>query len=296
MKHNADLVHAYWVVPGGLIGLIAGWLTRRPVVATAAGSDLNVASRKPLVRLLITWTVKGFDLLLPVSRYLEQLALNLGLSPGKARLIHGPVGIDVDALNQTGVRVSPWEKYGKCLLWIGNLTPPKRLDTILRATVKVVRTHSDCHLVVAGDGKLRSSLEILAEDLGIETHVHFQGAVPHPQILQMLRSADLLVHCSEHEGLGLAIMEAMGAGLPVVASRVGGVPDLVCEGKTGFMLFPDDVEAYADRIILLLKNDHLREKLGKNGRNFAVKHLSKDTILSQTEKVYQDVLRERKYI
>jgi glycosyltransferase involved in cell wall biosynthesis len=112
----------------------------------------------------------------------------------------------------------------------------------------------------------------------------------------MLPTADLLIHCSEHEGLGLAIMEAMGAGLPVVASRVGGVPDLVCEGETGFMLSPDDVEGYAERIIALLKNDQLRKELGNKGRKFAEKYLNKDTILSQTEKVYQDVLNERKGI
>ncbi len=294
LKHNADLVHAYWVVPGGLIGSIAGWLTGRPVVATAAGSDLNVPSRQRLVRLLASWTVKRIDILLPVSRYLEQLALDLGLPPGKAKIIPGPVGIDVEALNQTKMRVSSCEKYGKCLLWIGNLTPPKRLDTILRAMVKVVRTHSDCHLVVAGDGTLRSSLERLAEELGIKKHVHFHGAVPHPQVLQMLRIADLLVHCSEHEGLGIAIMEAMGAGLPVIASGVGGVSDLVCEGETGFMLSPDDVEGYADRIISLLKNAQLRKQFGVNGRSFAEKYLNRDAILSQTEKVYHDVLHKRK--
>jgi glycosyltransferase involved in cell wall biosynthesis len=296
MKHNADLVHAYWVIPGGFIGLIAGWITRRPVVATAAGSDLNLAPKLSFVRLLTTLTLKGIDRLLPVSRSLEQLAVELGLPLNKAWTIHGPVGIDIQEFTKTQSEASICEEYKKCLLWVGHLTPPKRLDTILRAMVKVISNHSDCHLVVAGDGKLRSSYERLAEELVIRTHVHFQGSVPHSQVLQMLPTADLLIHCSEHEGLGLAIMEAMGAGLPVVASRVGGVPDLVCEGETGFMLSPDDVEGYAERIIALLKNDQLRKELGNKGRKFAEKYLNKDTILSQTEKVYQDVLNERKGI
>jgi glycosyltransferase involved in cell wall biosynthesis len=106
----------------------------------------------------------------------------------------------------------------------------------------------------------------------------------------MLQCADVFVHCSDYEGLGMAIMEAMGAGLPVVASRVGGVPDLVLEGETGFMIPPDDVEKYAEKILLLLKNDQLRQKLGSNARYFAEKHLNKQTILAQLETVYGEVL------
>ena len=110
----------------------------------------------------------------------------------------------------------------------------------------------------------------------------------------MLPNANVFVHCSNHEGLGIAIMEAMGAGLPVVASRVGGVPDLVFEGKTGFMLAPDDVEGYAERILALLKNDQLRTHLGANGRSFAEKYLNKHSILSQTEIVYEELLHREK--
>jgi glycosyltransferase involved in cell wall biosynthesis len=88
----------------------------------------------------------------------------------------------------------------------------------------------------------------------------------------------------------MAIMEAMGAGLPVVASRVGGVPDLVREGETGFMIPPDDVETYAEKILLLLNNDQLRQELGRKARHFAVKHLNKQAILAQLETVYGEIL------
>jgi glycosyltransferase involved in cell wall biosynthesis len=91
-------------------------------------------------------------------------------------------------------------------------------------------------------------------------------------------------------------MEAMGAGLPVVASGVGGVTDLVQEGETGFMLSSDDVEGYAEKILALLEDDLIRKKLGEKGRRFAEKYLNRDAILAQTEKVYQDILHERKSI
>jgi len=290
IKHNSDLVHAYWVVPGGLIGLIVGRLTRRPVVATAAGSDLTTAPEYRLARLLTTLTLKNLDRVLPVSTAMKKIAMKLGLPGDKATVIHGPVGIDTGDLKETAKQQPFTEKYGRTLVYVGNLTAPKRAETIIRAMQKVREMYADCRLVLIGEGSLLPSLEALADELGLKKHVNFLGALPHEEVLKMLQGADVFVHCSDHEGLGMAIMEAMGAGLPVVASRVGGVPDLVREGETGFMILPDDVEKYAEKIILLLKNDQLRKKLGSNARHFAEKHLNKQTILAQLETVYREIL------
>jgi glycosyltransferase involved in cell wall biosynthesis len=296
LKHNVDLVHACWVVPGGLMGLIVGRLTGRPVVATAAGSDLNIAPQNRFVRLLTTLTLKHIDKLLPLSTALKQTAIVLGLPEHKANVTYGTVGIDIPVLDKVPRKSPVNRRESRIILYVGNLTPPRRADTVIQAMHRVVEIAKDCQLFLVGEGNLRSSLESLTDELDLSSHVHFCGPLPRDQVLAMLPNADVFVHCSNHEGLGIAIMEAMGAGLPVVASRVGGVPDLVHEGKTGFMLSPDDVEGYADRIISLLKNDQLRKQLGANGRSFAEKYLNKDAILSQTEKVYQDALHERKDI
>jgi glycosyltransferase involved in cell wall biosynthesis len=289
IKHNSDLVHAYWVVPGGLIGLIVGRLTRRPVVATAAGSDLTTAPKYRLARVLTTLTLKNLDRVLPVSTPMKKIAMKLGLPGDRATVIHGPVGIDTGDLKKT-VQQPFTETYGRSLVHVGNLTAPKRAETIIRALQRVTEIYAECRLIIIGEGNLRPSLEALADELGLKKHVSFCGALPHEEVLEMLQGADVFVHCSDHEGLGMAIMEAMGAGLPVVASRVGGVPDLVREGETGFLIPPDDVEKYAEKILLLLKNDQLRQKLGTNARHFAEKHLNKQTILAQLETVYEELL------
>jgi glycosyltransferase involved in cell wall biosynthesis len=294
IKHNSDLVHAYWVVPGGLIGLIVGRLTRRPVVATAAGSDLTTAPKYRLARLLTTLTLKHLDRVLPVSTPMKKIAMKLGLPEGRGTVIHGPVGIDTGDLKETAKQQPFTEKYGRTLVYVGNLTAPKRAETIIRAMQKVREMYADCRLVIIGEGNLLPSLEALADELGLKKHVNFLGALPHEEVLKMLQGADVFVHCSDHEGLGMAIMEAMGAGLPVVASRVGGVPDLVREGETGFMIPPDDVGKYAEKILLLLQNDKLRQKLGTNARHFAEKHLNKQTILAQLETVYGEILASTK--
>jgi len=221
---------------------------------------------------------------------MKKIAMKLGLPGDRGTVIHGPVGIDTGDLKETAKQQPFTEKYGRTLVYVGNLTAPKRAETIIRAMQKVREMYADCRLVLIGEGSLLPSLEALADELGLKKHVNFLGALPHEEVLKMLQGADVFVHCSDHEGLGMAIMEAMGAGLPVVASRVGGVPDLVREGETGFMILPDDVEKYAEKIILLLKNDQLRKKLGSNARHFAEKHLNKQTILAQLETVYREIL------
>jgi glycosyltransferase involved in cell wall biosynthesis len=289
IKYNSDLVHAYWVVPAGLIGLIVGKLTRIPVVATAAGSDLTSAPKSRLPRLLTSLTLKNLDRVLPVSTPMKKIAMELGSPGDRATVIHGPVGIDTGDLKKA-VQQPLTENYERSLVYVGNLTAPKRAETIIRALQKVTEMDAECRLIIIGEGNLRPSLEALADELGLKEQVHFCGALPHEEVLEMLQGADVFVHCSDHEGLGMAIMEAMGAGLPVVASRVGGVPDLVREGETGFMIPPDDVEKYAEKILILLHNDQLRQELGSNARHFAEKHLNKQTILAQLETVYGEIL------
>lgn len=286
--YHLNLIHAYWVVPSGLISLIVGRLTRRPVIATAAGSDLTVAPQHRLVRLCLAFTLKHIGRLLPVSTSMKKLAVELGLPEHKATVIHGPVGIDSAVLSGTPQRPLSGQQ-ARSLVYVGNLAPPKRADTIIRAMPKVVGMCPDCHLILIGEGGLRAPLEALADQLGVRKHVHFRGALAHEEVLRVLQEADLFVHCSDHEGLGIAIMEAMGASLPVVASRVGGVTDLVQEGETGFMLSPNDVDGYANMILLLLRDHRLRERLGASGHRFAVSHLSKDTILTQLETVYREL-------
>jgi glycosyltransferase involved in cell wall biosynthesis len=290
LKYKVCLIHAYWVVPGGLIGMISGRLTRRPIVATAAGSDLNLVTRHGLTRLLVQLTLKNIDRLIAVSSPLKQKALQLGLSQDRCRVIHWAVGVEMPMLRGRH-NGKPYAKERKeSLLYAGNLTPPKRVDTIIGAMQKIVQEFPGCRLDIVGDGHLRPQLEAQAARLGITRHVKFLGPLPHERVLVMMQRADLFVHCSEHEGLPVAIMEAMCAGLPVVASRVGGVPDLVHEGKTGYMVTPDDTDGYAKKILLLLRNDYLRLLLGANGGAFAERKLSKHRIISELKSVYSEVL------
>lgn len=290
LKYNIKIIHAYWVVPGGLVATICGRFTKRPVVVTAAGSDLELAVRRNLIQILVRFTLRHLDRLIPVSTNLQRLALSLGIPKHKVSVIHGPVGINLAALSQSTPALPEKRACSQCLLYVGALAPPRRLDTIVRAMGRIREAFPDCHLVIVGDGSLRPPAEALVDELSMHTHVHFLGTLSHDRVFGLLQNADIFIHCSNQEGLGIAIMEAMGAALPVVASRVGGVPDLVREGKTGFMISADDVEGYAEKILLLLNDDDLRKRLGAKGRRFAESRLDKKKILSQLEAVYNELL------
>ena len=299
IKYRADIIHAYWVVPGGLIAMAAGLMTNRPVIATAAGSDLNIASRNKIYKILIRLTLKGIDKLIAVSGAMKNLSLSMGLCEQKVVVFPGPVGIDIDLYKNSNPSFMPDNflndntRKNRQILYVGNLTYPKRVDTILRAMKIVAENINDVHLIIAGDGNQRTELADLAEDLGIKDKVIFKGAVPHDKIAEYMHHAYAFVHCSENEGLPVAIMEAMASGLPVIGSQVGGIPELISDNETGYILHYDDYRSYADKIIVLLKNNTLRNQMGKKGRKFAIQNFNKKDIIIKNIEVYKSVMTEK---
>jgi len=160
----------------------------------------------------------------------------------------------------------------------------------LRALAGALRAEPEAHLAIVGDGYLRPRFEALCAELGLNRHVRFWGARPHEAILEILESADVFVHCSDNEGLPVAISEALSAGLPVVASNVGGIPDLVREGENGFLVGPDDHAQFAERVAQLVRDDALRGKMSANARRFAHDHLDGGAVIARIEEVCQQVL------
>jgi glycosyltransferase involved in cell wall biosynthesis len=188
---------------------------------------------------------------------------------------------------------------GSRLLYVGNLTPPKRVDTLLRAMARVGRERPDACLTIVGDGELREDLEALAERLGlagrlgVDQKARFLGRRPHDQVPALMRQADLFVHCSEHEGLPVAIQEALAAGLPVVAAGVGGISDLVVEGRTGHLLAPDDDDGFARVILGLIGDATRRQEMSRAARAFYEERLGQQVVIGQIERFLLDALSER---
>jgi glycosyltransferase involved in cell wall biosynthesis len=177
------------------------------------------------------------------------------------------------------------------LCFVGRLAPQKRVDVLLQALGKAKEATGDLlAATIVGDGPERGRLEKLASDLQLLGHgVTFAGNCEDPRVYY--RDADLLALTSDFEGTPNVLLEAMASGLPVVATSVGGVPDLVQSGETGLLCEAGNVDAVAEQIVRLAGDVELRRRVGANAAAFIAEHYSCDALAGNLLRVYEAALR-----
>ena len=170
----------------------------------------------------------------------------------------------------------------------GDLIPLKGYDVLLRALGQLAANGRAFELLLAGEGPEKPRLQTLAETLGIRNRIKFLGSIE--DVPALLSGAHLLVHPSRSEGLSNTILEAMAEGLPVVATSVGGTPELIHDGKTGLLVPSDSAELLTSRISQLLESPRLRVQLGKAGLKSVRKRYSTGNVTAQYETIYRSVV------
>jgi glycosyltransferase involved in cell wall biosynthesis len=206
-----------------------------------------------------------------------------------------PTGIDLEpyqCANRQSLRKEQGWQDETVLISVGRLAPEKNWDTLLHAFAKVYSQHSDSRLVLIGDGPARGQLQSLTSDLGIAEHVTFTGALPFAEIPCHLKAADMFPFASVTETQGLVTMEAMAAGLPVVAVNASGTRDIVEHGKQGFLV-ENDADALARGIEKLLADPERRKRFStsalKKAKTFDINELGK-----QLMSVYEEAIEDKK--
>lgn len=160
----------------------------------------------------------------------------------------------------------PRDTFGKRVLFVGRLDPVKGVPLLLEAFAAVRSAHPEAHLTIVGDGAGRAGLERQAADLGIAGAVTFAGYKSQDEVAALLETVDMLVLPSFAEGVPVVLMEAMASRIPVLASRVAGVPELVEDGVSGFLVPPGDVASLTDRLAVLMGDPDLCRRMGIAGR------------------------------
>jgi glycosyltransferase involved in cell wall biosynthesis len=253
---DCDLIHAHWTF-SGFAAWIGGRLHGRPVVCTVQGSDVYRAMRGPAAGWCSRRALNGARRVIALSRDLARTAQERGVRSDRMRII--PHGVDCRFFHPDEQPRRP------VLLFAGSLIERKGIRFLLRSMAQVRTAHPQHTLAVLGDGPQRRELERLTADLGLETAVSFLGDQPPAAVAEWMRRAELFILPSLEEGQGVVVLEALASETPCVASRVGGIPEML-PPEWGTLVPPGDSGALAEAIVALLRQPEKTRSMGEQAR------------------------------
>lgn len=256
-----------------------------------APPPLFIASRRVDFRLkgnaFSRWKYRQVDGFLCASEAIRQLLLADGVEPDRAILVHEGIDVEhVDAAPRLDAHVDLWLPHGAPIVGnIAALVAHKGQRDLVDAAQLVVRQAPDTRFLIVGEGELRPVLEQQIHRHGLEKHVILAGF--RPDALSLLKAFDVFVMSSVTEGLGTSILDAMACAKPVVATCAGGIPEVVADAQTGFLVPVRDPRALADRLVTLLTRPDLRDAFGRAGRRRVEERFSAERMVAETLAVYQ---------
>jgi glycosyltransferase involved in cell wall biosynthesis len=275
-----QLVHALHLTS---YGFLAGRSRFQPSIVSVWGTDvLEAPSLSPFHRWLTRQALARAGAVTATGLRLAEATLPN--TPARKPVAVIPYGIDLE-------RFPFVERESRTPVTIGavaRLSPEKGLEYLLRAVAALRDRGLDLHVVLAGDGPSRGELESLARDLRL--HVEFAGEMAHEAVPDVLRRLDIFAMPSTWEGFGVSALEASATGLPVVASDIHGIPDVVRDGVTGFLVPPRDVDALADVIERVARDATLRRTLGVAGRAFVEANYRWQDNAALMERLYAEMV------
>lgn len=296
--HRPALIHAHF----GIEGVYALPLAKRldiPLITMFHGYDATLSTAALLTSpalanypLFRGQLAQGGDLFLCASSFIRERVLALGFPEARTRVHY--IGVDCQAIQpRAAAEETP------VILHVARLVEVKGTQVLLQAFQSVARHHAEAQLVIIGDGPLRRSLEAQAQALGLAQRVRFLGALPHVRVLAWMRKAAMLVLPSVRtatgrvEGLGMVMLEAAATGVPVIGSRLGGIPEGIRDGETGFLVPERDPAALAERMGQLLADPATRRRMGAQARAFVARNFDIDRQTEILEQLYDEVLARR---
>jgi glycogen(starch) synthase len=260
-----------------------------PLVVTLQGEltmDANQVFQRPREQEMYRQTLAAADMVTACSKQTLREAQDFfgARLAHKSRVIYNGVRLD-EFVSAAGYQ---WPR--RYILAIGRHVRQKGFDVLLKAFAKCAdKTHD---LLIAGDGPERAALEALASELQLGSTVRFVGSVPHSRAVELFLGCEIFVLPSRHEPMGIVNLEAMAAGKPVIATEVGGVPELVLHEQTGLLVQPDNADALAAALRRMMQDGDLRHRLGEAGRRRAGQ-FSWPALADQYDQVYAEATERR---
>ncbi len=280
-----DVVHAHWWVPGGLATRLAD-RNGRPFLVTLHGTDVALARRVPGGRLLMRWVLRPAAAVTAVSSALREHAARItGRAAADIPVEPMPLGPAAPPARTAGCDGA--EAGGA--VFVGRLTAQKHVLDLLDALTLLKRRGAGLPLTIVGDGPERGALERRAASAELAGSVTFTGMVPPTEVAGHLAGKRVCVLPAVDEGLGLVVAEALVAGVPVVAARSGGIPDLLADPDAGALVPPEDPAALADAIQRVATDARYLAGAARAGQAL-LERLSPDAVAQRFERIYADVV------
>jgi glycosyltransferase involved in cell wall biosynthesis len=282
-KHKFDLLHVHWPFPHGIWGYAASRVTRAPMVLTFHGAEILLSKKFFFVKYFLRHAIANSKAIICNSNYTRAEVSKLTDRP-----------IDILPFGTT-VSVRPVDKDHnhpvKQILFAGRLIARKGVDYLLRAMPIILRQVS-AHLHIVSDGDQRQNLERLTAELNLQNSVTFHGVVSNSELERQYAEADVFVlpaivdDRGDTEGLGVVLVEALSFRTPVVASNVGGIPDVIQDELTGLLVPEKDPEKLAAAIVRILTDPDLANTLAEGGVRHAQSYFDWNRIIDQLLNVY----------
>jgi glycosyltransferase involved in cell wall biosynthesis len=280
-------IDAHFIYPDGLVAVLLGKILSVPVTVSARGSDINYFPSFRLIRPMIRWTLSQADRIVAVSAALKESMVPLGANPKKIIVV--PNGVDAEVfrpMDRDAARASlHLPPQAPLLVCVGALIRPKGHLNLIRAFAAIATRRPDATLYILGEGPLRAELQSLVRELHLQDRVHLPGKRPNAELPQWFNAAAISVLMSEREGWPNVITESLACGTPVVATRVGGVPEILHSPELGIVV-DQNVESITRGVEKALAKAWDREAISAQ-----IRARTWDTVASEMEAIFFEQIR-----
>ena len=285
-KLNPDVIHCQGSTVG-MPALFSKIFLKKPYIVSLHGSDIysDWKFKKKITKLVLnnangitalTYHMKGV-----IAKY----------SNKEVNII--PNGIDLDRFTNSsktkcGLKIRKYNNE-KVIIFVGTLRPVKGIKYLIQAMRILCNADDSARLILVGDGPDRIDLETMSKELNLGENICFVGAIPNEKVAEYMMSADIFVLPSLSEGFPVVILEAMACGLPIVTTKIKGLPEIIKEGENGFTVKPASSEQLAEKLLLLLHDDVGRQCISENNR-IKSQDYSISSVVEKLEQVYSKAI------
>lgn len=288
-QYRLDLVHVHYAIPHAASAFLAKEMLKPrhlPTMTTLHGTDITLVGIMPSYYEITRFSIEKSDAVTAVSEFLRKETISEFRIEHPIDVIHNFVDIDLFRIQEhpcaARARLSP--KGERVLMHISNFRKVKNLPIVLQVFNEVLK-HVPARLALVGDGPEREATERQADEMGILDRVDFLG--DQESIADILPAADVFLLPSQHESFGLAALEAMACGVPVVGSRIGGLPEVIVHEETGYLCDPSDAACMTAIVLALFHDEDHRRAVGRAARARAVSEFNRDLIVGRYVDAYR---------